>query len=86
MSLRRANVSRFTGVKFQFIDLKEVCEPNGHVTRIYKEFLPQALAEGQSVRAPNPVVVGIGLHKIQSAIDVQIKGVSAQKIVVSPLM
>lgn len=81
--LKQAIVSRITGVKVQFIDLKEACDVGGHVSRIYKEFLPQALAQGQFVPAPDPVVVGTGLDKIQEAMDIQMKGVSAQKIVVS---
>ncbi|KAI1739699.1 GroES-like protein [Xylaria scruposa] len=72
-----------TGVKVQFIDLKDAADPDGHVARIYKDYLPRALAEGQHVPAPDPVVVGSGLGKIQEAMDIQMKGVSAQKIVVS---
>ncbi|KAI1087096.1 GroES-like protein [Rostrohypoxylon terebratum] len=72
----------FTGVQVRFIDLKDACEPEGHVARVYKEYLPQALAEGQFVPAPDPVVVGEGLDKIQEAMDIQMRGVSAQKIVV----
>ncbi|KAG6361751.1 hypothetical protein INS49_009979 [Diaporthe citri] len=81
--LKQAFASRITGVKVQFIDLKDAAEPEGHVARIYKEYLPRALAEGQHVPAPDPVVVGTGLEKIQEAMDIQMKGVSAQKIVVS---
>ncbi|MGA6974238.1 MAG: zinc-binding alcohol dehydrogenase family protein [Candidatus Binatus sp.] len=50
---------------------------------IYVDFLPKALAAGQYVAAPNPYVVGRGLDCIQTAFDVQKKGVSAQKVVVS---
>ncbi len=50
---------------------------------IYVDFLPKALASGQYVAAPNPHVVGKGLDCIQAAFDVQKKGVSAQKVVVS---
>ncbi|KAJ2969328.1 hypothetical protein NUW58_g10016 [Xylaria curta] len=75
--------AHFTGVKVQFIDLKDAAEPDGHVARIYKDYLPQALARGQHIPAPDPVVVGTGLGKIQEAMDIQMKGVSAQKIVVS---
>lgn len=81
--LKQALVARFTGVKVRFIDLRDAAEPEGHVGRIYKDYLPQALAEGQHVPAPDPVVVGRGLDKIQEAMDIQMKGVSAQKIVVS---
>jgi NADPH:quinone reductase-like Zn-dependent oxidoreductase len=50
---------------------------------IYVDFLPRALAEGRYVAAPEPYVVGKGLDSIQAGFDVQMKGVSAQKVVVS---
>ncbi|OTA64250.1 GroES-like protein [Hypoxylon sp. EC38] len=72
----------FTGVQVRFIDLKDACEPEGHVARVYKEYLPRALSEGKFVPAPDPVVVGEGLDRIQEAMNIQMRGVSAQKIVV----
>jgi len=50
---------------------------------IYEDFLPTALAEGRYVAAPDPYVVGKGLAYIQTGVDVQRKGVSAKKVVVS---
>lgn len=50
---------------------------------IYDEFLPEALANGSFVAAPTPLVVGKGLDKIQEAMDLHMKGVSAKKVVVS---
>ena len=50
---------------------------------IYKDFLPQALAAGQYIAAPEPYVVGKGLESIQAGFDVQRQGVSAKKVVVS---
>jgi NADPH:quinone reductase-like Zn-dependent oxidoreductase len=50
---------------------------------IYEDFLPKALATGQFVAAPEPLVVGKGLEHIQTAFEVQRKGVSAKKVVVS---
>ena len=50
---------------------------------IYVEFLPRALAEGRYIAAPDPYVVGKGLENIQAGFDVQKKGVSAKKVVVS---
>ncbi|MCJ1353006.1 MAG: hypothetical protein MMC33_002990 [Icmadophila ericetorum] len=50
---------------------------------IYNEFLPKALAEGKYIAAPEPYVVGKGLKCIQDAVEVQKKGVSAKKVVVS---
>lgn len=50
---------------------------------VYVEFLSKALAEGTFVAAPEAEVVGKGLESIQSAFEIQMKGVSAKKIVVS---
>ncbi len=50
---------------------------------IYEKFLPRALAEGRFVAAPDPYVVGDGLASVQAGLDVQRKGVSATKVVVS---
>ncbi|KXH38522.1 zinc-binding dehydrogenase [Colletotrichum simmondsii] len=50
---------------------------------IYRDFLPQALAQGKFIPAPKPHIVGKGLESIQEAFEVSYKGVSAKKIVVS---
>ncbi|HEY0753945.1 MAG TPA: zinc-binding alcohol dehydrogenase family protein [Ktedonobacteraceae bacterium] len=50
---------------------------------LYADFLPQALADGHYIAAPEPVVVGKGLDHIQAGLDAQKQGVSAQKAVVS---
>ncbi|KAJ5428453.1 Polyketide synthase enoylreductase [Penicillium cf. griseofulvum] len=50
---------------------------------VYREYLPEALASGTFVAAPKPRVVGKGLEQIQSAMDCHMRGVSAQKVVVS---
>ncbi len=50
---------------------------------IYEDFLPQALADGRYVAAPDPHVVGKGLEYVQAGFDAQKKGVSAKKVVVS---
>jgi hypothetical protein len=50
---------------------------------LYEDFLPQALAEGHYVAAPEPVVVGKGLDHIQAGLDAQRQGVSTKKVVVS---
>ncbi|OLN97906.1 Zinc-binding alcohol dehydrogenase domain-containing protein cipB 1 [Colletotrichum chlorophyti] len=49
---------------------------------VYQDFLPEALAQGKFVAAPEPYVVGKGLESVQSALDISSKGVSASKIVV----
>ena len=50
---------------------------------VYVDFLPRALAEGKYIAAPDPYVVGKGLESIQQGFDVQRKGVSAKKVVIS---
>lgn len=50
---------------------------------IYEDFLPDALAQGSYVTAPEPLVVGKGLERVQDALDLHMKGVSAKKVVVS---
>jgi NADPH:quinone reductase-like Zn-dependent oxidoreductase len=50
---------------------------------IYVDFLPKALATGAFVAAPKAEVVGEGLGAIQTAFDVQRRGMSAAKVVVA---
>jgi NADPH:quinone reductase-like Zn-dependent oxidoreductase len=50
---------------------------------IYEHFMPKALKSGAFVPAPEPLVVGKGLEKVQEAVDLIGKGVSAKKLVVS---
>ena len=52
-------------------------------TVIYEDFLPQALADGRYLAAPEPLVIGKGLEHIQAGLDAQKKGVSAKKIVIT---
>lgn len=50
---------------------------------IWADFLPKALQEGKFVAAPEVFVFGKGLESIQGACDLQAKGVSAKKVVVT---
>ncbi|KAL2849287.1 chaperonin 10-like protein [Aspergillus pseudodeflectus] len=50
---------------------------------IWGEFLPKALASGQFQAKPDSYIVGNGVKDIQYALDVQKKGVSAKKVVVT---
>jgi len=50
---------------------------------IYNNYLPQALAAGSFVAAPEPQIIGKGLEQIQPGLELQKKGVSARKLVVS---
>jgi len=57
---------------------------NNEVSKvIYEDFLPQALADGRYVAAPDPYVIGTGLEYVQTGFAAQRKGVSAKKVVVS---
>jgi NADPH:quinone reductase-like Zn-dependent oxidoreductase len=70
------------GVKVEFIWGSDLY--NGPVAEaVYGRFLPAALAQGSFVPAPEPLVVGHGLDKIQEAFEVGRKGVSAKKLVVT---
>jgi hypothetical protein len=50
---------------------------------IYGGFLPAALASGQYIAAPEPQTVGKDLKVPQEGLELVLKGVLAQKIVVS---
>ncbi|KAI9752484.1 MAG: hypothetical protein M4579_005608 [Chaenotheca gracillima] len=50
---------------------------------IYETFLPQALAEGRFVAAPEPHVVGKGIEYVQAGLDALKNGVSAKKVVIT---
>ncbi|KAL8692800.1 MAG: hypothetical protein Q9218_002241 [Villophora microphyllina] len=50
---------------------------------IYEDYLPAALADGKYLAAPDPQVVGKGLEHVQEALDLNMKGVSAKKLVVA---
>ncbi len=70
------------GVGSKFILASTLVE-NGIGKAVYEDFLLRALEEGVFVAAPEPIIVGMGLEKIQEAFEVQKKGVSAKKVVVS---
>ncbi|KAJ5259236.1 hypothetical protein N7478_012217 [Penicillium angulare] len=57
---------------------------DNHVGKaIYEDFLPKALKVGTFTPAPSPLIAGHGLESIQGAVDLQAKGTSAQKIIVT---
>lgn len=74
--------SKIKGVRSKFIWGSDKMA-NDLGKAIYEDFLPQALAEGKYVAAPEPQVVGKGLEHIQSAMDLNKKGVFARKVVVT---
>jgi D-arabinose 1-dehydrogenase-like Zn-dependent alcohol dehydrogenase len=74
--------ARRRGVRTRFVigsDLKR----NEVGPAIFADFLPAALAEGRYVPAPRASVVGSSLADLQHAMDLQRKGVSATKLVVT---
>ena len=70
------------GIQIKFI-FGDTLVDNGVGKVIYEDFLPKALAEGTFVAAPEPLVVGKGLEYVQAGFDIQKKGMSAKKVVVS---
>ena len=50
---------------------------------IWADFLGQALEMGSLVPKPDPLVAGHGLGEIQKGMDLQKKGISARKVVVT---
>jgi NADPH:quinone reductase-like Zn-dependent oxidoreductase len=74
--------SRARGVRTKFIFASSLVD-NGVGKAIYEDFLPKALVEGTYVAGRDPLVVGKGLEYIQAGFDLQKKGMSAKKVVVS---
>ncbi|KAL8833554.1 MAG: hypothetical protein Q9170_004209 [Blastenia crenularia] len=74
--------SKLNGIQSRFIWGGSLVN-DGIGKAIYEDFLPEALARESFVAAPAPQVVGRGLDYIQQAFDIQKKGVSATKVVVS---
>lgn len=74
--------SKARNIRSKFI-FGDTLTDNGVGKAVYVDFLPKALAEGAYIAAPNPLVVGKGLEHIQAGFDLQKRGVSAKKVVVS---
>ena len=72
--------ARHIGTKFIFAT---TLVDNGVGEAVFVDFLAKALEEGVYVAAPDPIVVGTGLEFIQAGFEMQKKGVSARKVVVS---
>ncbi|KAM0128318.1 hypothetical protein ACHAP3_008370 [Botrytis cinerea] len=59
-------------------------EPNQYVGEaVWKKFVPEGLANGKLQAKPEPYVVGHGLEDLQKALNIQRKGVSAKKVVIT---
>lgn len=74
--------ARRRGVRIKYV-FGTTLKANEVSTLIYRDFLPGALAGGRYLAMPRPMVVGHGLDDIQHAMDIQRKGVSAAKVVVT---
>ncbi|GAA2533644.1 zinc-binding alcohol dehydrogenase family protein [Winogradskya humida] len=74
--------ARSRGVRTKYI-FGSSLKTNEVSTAVYRDFLPAALAEGRYLAAPQPTVVGHGAGDFQHALDIQRKGVSAAKVVVT---
>ena len=70
------------GVSMKFV-VCDTIKDNEVGRHLFGSFLPWALRERVYECAPEPQVVGHGLEKVQEAFDVQKRGVSAKKIVVT---
>ncbi|MCJ1400369.1 hypothetical protein MMC11_003574 [Xylographa trunciseda] len=74
--------SKTRSIGFKFI-FGSTLSDNEVGPAMYADFLSAALAQGTYVAAPEAQVVGTGLEHIQEAFDIQKKGVSAKKVVVT---
>ena len=74
--------SRARGIRYNFIFGSSLFHnPVGKA--VYVDFLPKALAEGTFIAAPDALVVGEGIERINDALKVQRNGMSAKKVVVT---
>lgn len=72
----------FAGVRSNFV-WGATIEDNEVGKAIFRDFLPQALAQGQYICAPGPEIIGRDLGAVQSGLDTLKKGgISAKKLVI----
>ena len=74
--------SRAKGVSFKMINGSDLVA-NEVGKAIYEDFLPEALEQNKFRPAPEPQIVEHGLEHVQKAMDMNKKGVSAKKLVVT---
>jgi hypothetical protein len=84
VTVRGAPKSGLPGsVRVQAIRSSDIFEHGNEVGgKVWRDYIPGALAKGLLVPAPEPLVVGKGLRSVQHGLDVQKRGVSARKVVV----
>jgi hypothetical protein len=71
------------GVEAKFVLSTKLKEEEKTCDAIFQAFVGPALASGEFLALPEPLVVGEGLESLQKALDRQQQGVSARKIVVT---
>jgi NADPH:quinone reductase-like Zn-dependent oxidoreductase len=65
------------------VKLTKIFGVNDITHAFWKDYITPALKQGRLMCTPEPLVVGDGLESFQEALDVQRKGVSAKKVVVT---
>lgn len=70
------------GIKSNLIDINPVIN-SGIGKHVFEDFLPSALRAGSFSPAPQSEVVGHGLESVQEGFNLQRKGVSAKKLVIT---
>ena len=73
---------RLRGIRWKFV-MGDTLADNEIGPLVWGEYLSEALKEGKFVPAPEPEVVGRGLEFVQEAFEMQIRGLSAKKPVVT---
>lgn len=71
------------GINAKLVFGASVSEDDKLARAIWSDFLPKALQQGIIVPKPDSLVVGQGLEIIHQAMDIQKKGVTARKVVVT---
>ncbi|KAL8691789.1 MAG: hypothetical protein Q9218_003065 [Villophora microphyllina] len=71
-----------SGVVAKFVQAATI-KDNEISKATFGSYLPQALAEGRYIAAPQPYMIGNGLEYVQAGIDMVAKGMSASKAVIT---
>jgi hypothetical protein len=72
-----------TGIEIKFIMIVGLADPESCVVQVFTNFLVPALVKKHFVPAPEPHFVGRGLAKINGALELNRRGLSAKNIVIS---
>ncbi|KAL2002443.1 hypothetical protein VTN02DRAFT_6784 [Thermoascus thermophilus] len=72
------------GVEARSVFAPTIATHHPHIAdALWRRLIPRALADGSLQTKPDPLVVGEGLERVQEGIDLQRRGVSARKVVVT---